>query len=244
MNACYEVCTIFFFCVCQSRDNNHDVAWYVESPCTCDYEYDVNDPQPYQHMPLWLKLFRQHLLKTLHLPLESQLAPNSCFINWYKNGNAGIDAHADDEILFEAEEYPCLIISFTLGAERLFQLWNLNENEPVNKRNRHTTLLRGDLCLRNMEYVTMQGMFQKYFKHSIPRYDKAALNEEAIQKVTQKLRDENARLRAMDEKVLREKVREEVVQHVGPRINFTWRWVTHHLEGCPLHRTNANASSN
>jgi len=47
--------------------------------------------------------------------------PNSCNWNLYKNGNANIGAHADDEILFDGLNREIKIIGQSFGEEREFQ---------------------------------------------------------------------------------------------------------------------------
>merc|ERR1719464_2302782 len=146
----------------ETRDPNHLVAWYTERPCCCDYEYDAGDPQPSQAMPDWMLELRDHMMQTLNLPPDNP--PNSVNMNWYKSGEAGIGAHSDDESLFQAYEQPAKIISFSCGAEREFEIyeWNNKSDEAAEEP------LAAKLVLPSLSYMTMEGMFQRNYKHKVP----------------------------------------------------------------------------
>lgn len=144
--------------VWEERDSNHLVAWYTDLPCTCDYEYDKGNPQPARQMPDWMLELRDHMMVQLSLPPDNP--PNSCNMNWYKNGKAGIGAHSDDEELFLSFYKPAKIISFTLGAERVFEIWSYD-----------LTKKQKDVVLANGSYMTMESMFQRNYKHAIPTVD-------------------------------------------------------------------------
>merc|ERR1711879_674184 len=103
---------------------------------------------------------RTHMLETLNLPLDNP--PNSCNINWYKDGSAGIGTHSDDEDLFGGLDHPIKIISVSFGAERKFQIYKYEDPS------RHGLVT--ELVLPNNSYMTMEGMFQKHYKHRIPIY--------------------------------------------------------------------------
>ena len=196
------------------RDDHHDVAWYVEDGCHCDYEYDIDNPQPHRIMPQWMLNMRQSMCDALNIDDP----PNSCNINWYYNGYAGIGAHADDEDLFQGLQEPIQIIGISIGAEREFEIWEpINGKTNINAEDNEYKLIKS-LLLPNMSYLTMEGMFQKYFKHAVPRYD---INDINIS--NDKQNDEN-----------QDKEIEELIQNVGPRFNLTWRWITKHTQQCPL----------
>lgn len=101
--------------------------------------------------------------------------------------------HADAEELFDAENRPTLIISFSLGATRAFEMMPSPHHTNWEKYNVPTTT---DLC--SGDVLLMEGFFQRFYWHRAP----------------QALSTNN--------------------DLVGPRINFTWRWITKHEEGCPL----------
>jgi len=139
----------------EERDPNHLVAWYTDLPCTCEYEYDKGNPQPSRQMPDWLKELRDHMMVQLNIAEDNP--PNSVNMNWYKNGKAGIGAHSDDEDLFLSLYKPAKIISFTLGAERPFEIWKYDLSEK-----------KKEVVLPNGSYMTMESMFQRNYKHAIP----------------------------------------------------------------------------
>lgn len=138
------------------RNANHKTSWYVDEGWEIDYEYDKGQAQPWNHMPPWLKVLRDHMMEELNLPRDRP--PNSCNVNWYSDGSAGLGAHADDEFLFEGVLYPIKIIGLSLGAERPFQILNKDATEIL-----------GEIVLPNFSYVTMEGMTQKNLKHRIPK---------------------------------------------------------------------------
>eukprot|EP00494_Astrolonche_serrata_P008233 UN08270 len=81
-------------------------------------------------MPQWMKELRQHMLTTLNLPLDNP--PNAVNINWYKNNQGHIGAHSDDEELFGVD-FPVLIVSFSLGVERPFEIWNFDADNRLRR---------------------------------------------------------------------------------------------------------------
>lgn len=84
--------------------------------------------------------------------------PDSCNANWYSNGADSVGWHADDEPLFDSIRNDTLIVSLSLGASRSFQF---RPNEAP-KRITKVLLEHGDLC-------TMEGLFQKHYKHCVPK---------------------------------------------------------------------------
>jgi len=143
----------------QKRGRNHLVAWYTERPCTCEYEYDKGNAQPSRKMSDWMKELRDHMMLKLTIPPDNP--PNSVNMNWYKNGKAGISAHSDNEELFLGLYKPAKIVSFTLGAERVFEIWSYNFRKKIK-----------ELVLPNGSYMTMETMFQRHYRHSIPLVEK------------------------------------------------------------------------
>merc|ERR1712228_1032483 len=61
---------------------------------------------------------------------------------------------------------------------------NSNGSKYVNESNLNVAAkeykLLHSMILQNMSYVTMEGMFQKEFKHKVPRYIGDAINMEMI----------------------------------------------------------------
>lgn len=86
--------------------------------------------------------------------------PNSCNLNCYADGSDGIDWHADDEALFQSKEEDCCIISLSLGEVRTFQI--RRESASEQEQSISLRLGAGDLC-------TMEGHFQRYYVHRVPK---------------------------------------------------------------------------
>merc|ERR1719461_2446729 len=104
---------------------------------------------------------RDHMMKTLKLPTNNP--PNSVNINWYKNGSAGIGAHSDDEVLFQGLYRPIKIVSFSLGAVRRFEVYHYDNTTPEG--------MVAGFDMPNASYITMEGNFQRDYKHKIPVYE-------------------------------------------------------------------------
>ena len=66
--------------------------------------------------------------------------------------------HSDSEVLFQGTHHAIRIVSLSLGDSRTFQVRGNRKGGP------HVSqlLMDGDLCL-------MDGWFQKYFQHSVPK---------------------------------------------------------------------------
>ena len=132
------------------RDPNHDVSWYVEEGCECDYEYDEKDPQPYNVMQPWLLDLRDAMCE--QLDIDTGNPPNSCNINWYYNGFAGIGKHADDEELFEGKTKSIKIISVSIGAEREFEIYEeIKQDEDEESKSSEKELIDDTLESTNIQ---------------------------------------------------------------------------------------------
>eukprot|EP01083_Nonionella_stella_P105720 304270_1 len=201
----------------RQRDEYHDVSWYVENGCECDYEYDANDPQPHHIMPSWMLNFRDAMC----FALDIDDPPNACNINWYRDGNAGIGRHADDEELFEGLHKKIQIISMSIGAEREFEIYETTLETAQEGDDNAPCAFVKSILLKNMSYLTMEGLFQKHFKHAVPKYDKEDINSNMLRRMHMNEKEEQQTI-------------EELIQNVGPRINLTWRWITKHNKDCPL----------
>lgn len=136
-------------------------AWMVMSSCTCTYRYGGVDVSP-QKYPPWM-----YELMEAYMPLcgltERDQWPDSCNLNWYKDGSMSVGWHADDEKLFQGRQKDIRIISVSLGHTRTFEL-RLDDLESENgSREKHVIRLsNGDLC-------TMEGLAQKYYQHRVPK---------------------------------------------------------------------------
>lgn len=71
--------------------------------------------------------------------------------------------HSDDENLFDAQRSPSLIISFSLGETRLFEIMPSPDHSDWVKYNHPT-----QVYLKSGDILTMNGFFQKFFWHRAP----------------------------------------------------------------------------
>lgn len=85
--------------------------------------------------------------------LSKNSVPNSCLLNFYRNGADYVGYHSDKELQDKTET----VYTITLGKERKFVLQNKSTKEKVT-----VTPKKGDLLI-------MTGKTQKLWKHSIPK---------------------------------------------------------------------------
>lgn len=83
---------------------------------------------------------------------------NSVLLNLYRDGNDSISWHTDAEK--ELGTNP-IIASVNFGAERIFQLRNMQTKERIN------------IELGNGSLLIMQGKLQHYWQHQVPKTKKA-----------------------------------------------------------------------
>lgn len=143
---------------CGSPDVPRKVAWYVDPEfahvpyCYTGLEY------PATVFPPWMEEIRREVCSLCGIPPEEY--PNSCNVNLYPNHEGEVGWHADDEVMFQSLGGDTRIISFSLGAARDF-CWRLQgTQEQV-----------GCAPLGNGDIMTMEGLFQKHYKHSVPASD-------------------------------------------------------------------------
>eukprot|EP00930_Biecheleria_cincta_P086261 TRINITY_DN75583_c0_g1_i1.p1 TRINITY_DN75583_c0_g1~~TRINITY_DN75583_c0_g1_i1.p1 ORF type:complete len:378 (+),score=29.31 TRINITY_DN75583_c0_g1_i1:32-1165(+) len=138
-------------------------AWMSDSPCSCKYGYGGMQIAPIPFPP-WMHDIMEMLMPLCGLRDRSEW-PNSCNLNLYENQDHSVSWHADNEKLFNGKFQDCPIISLSLGQERCFEFKAPGIPEDSQKFNHQLQLRDGDLC-------TMEGMFQKYYQHRVPRTDK------------------------------------------------------------------------
>ena len=131
-------------------------AWFVTNKCSCRYSYSGTVWMP-TSFPSWLLTITKEVMRHVHVDELQMSLPNSCNINFYENENACVGWHSDDEELFQGKLIKCSIISLSLGASRIFQIKN-KRTQIITKKKLHN----GDL-------ITMEGMFQKFFQHRVPK---------------------------------------------------------------------------
>ena len=86
-------------------------------------------------------------------PSKIKTLPSSCKATLYEDGKDFVLWHSDDESLFSSKNEHCTIISLALGATRNFEILHKKSKKTWRK------------ALKNGDILTMEGMFQKYFKH-------------------------------------------------------------------------------
>ena len=131
--------------------NHIYTCWLTSGKCTCEYKHSSQIFKAVAFTPVIQKLGEQ-IASTVGHPAGF----NSCNANLYMNGKHALGLHSDDEILFGKREEPKLIVSFSLGAARNFNIFVKKED------------LTFTIKLINGEIVTMEGLFQLECKHGVP----------------------------------------------------------------------------
>jgi len=132
------------------------VAWFVSEDCA---------DRPYRYsgieyaatvFPPYMEEIRKEVC--IHCGILPENYPNSCNVNVYDGPEGEVGWHSDDEVYFQSLAGDTKIISFSLGAARDFS-WRLQG----------TTETLGTVLLGNGDIMTMEGLFQKHYKHSVPQ---------------------------------------------------------------------------
>jgi alkylated DNA repair dioxygenase AlkB len=92
---------------------------------------------------------------------------NSCNLNYYPRGG-GVGFHADDEFLFDSLQRPTCIISLSLcrnGGARKFLVKEKDCSEDQAQDQYYPST--HERILRHGDLMTMEGMFQKHYYHSV-----------------------------------------------------------------------------
>ena len=148
-------------------------AWCVFEPqCTCEYGYS-DTWQPILQSPK-MKAILQEITTAVSKIVGGQV-PNSCNLNYYPRGG-GVGFHADDEFLFDGLQRDVRIISLSLcppgpkgfGA-RKFQVRKKEDGEDGNEADpqNNTSDKIHELLLGHGKLITMEGMFQQHYLHSV-----------------------------------------------------------------------------
>lgn len=125
-----------------------EVAWYADQGLM--YRYSGATKRPQEWHPVLLALKNK-------IESRTQQTFNACLLNLYHHGEQGMGWHSDDEP--ELGETP-VIASLSLGAERKFSFKHKHLN------------LKQTLWLENGSLLMMQGLTQKFWKHSLPKSKK------------------------------------------------------------------------
>lgn len=136
-------------------------AWMVNQGCECKYHYGPFEVPPAIY-PSWMLELMQDVMPKCGLS-DPDSWPDCCNMNLYEDGGAGVGWHSDDEALFQGKFRDILIVSFSLGVARKFELRHCWPDETVGEGEVFRTLLgNGDL-------MTMEGMCQKHMQHRVPK---------------------------------------------------------------------------
>ncbi|MBJ7307468.1 MAG: alpha-ketoglutarate-dependent dioxygenase AlkB [Acidimicrobiia bacterium] len=125
-------------------------SWVADEGLDYTYSGIHHDPDPWSEELLTLRnLVSEHAGATF----------NSVLCNLYRDGNDGVDWHADDE----SEFGPMPVIgSLSLGATRRFDMRRVNDHAEKVELDLHS----GDLLI-------MRGTTQALWRHRVPKTKKA-----------------------------------------------------------------------
>ena len=199
-------------------------AWLsLEDKCDCDYGYSDTWQTPATHVDFCRTI---HEITQAVIQATGCRALNSCNLNYYPQGG-GVGWHADEEFLFDGLRRPTCIVSLSLGSTstgtgtsnshggegaRKFLVKPRDDTTEEDAQGNYDAAGIQERVLRHGDLMTMEGMFQKHYFHSVwPGDSKEHMNGE--DPYTQ-----------------------------GERINLTWRTIVKHLDGsdecrgrtCPL----------
>mmetsp|Transcript_124721 Transcript_124721/g.216185 ORF Transcript_124721/g.216185 Transcript_124721/m.216185 type:complete len:413 (-) Transcript_124721:121-1359(-) len=142
-----------------TMSDGRKVAWFVSEDCwDCPYRYSGHEHQGHVWAPFMKEMLDEVCGKICGIPPEKY--PNCCNVNIYPGGTPPVGQvgwHADDEVYFQSLSDDTRIVSFSLGSARDFQ-WRLQGTD--------TPL--GTVSLGDGDLMTMEGLFQKHYKHAVP----------------------------------------------------------------------------
>jgi hypothetical protein len=148
-------------------------AWCVFADgCTCEYGY--SDTWQPMLKATKMKSILNEITEAVSKIMGGGILLNSCNLNYYPRGG-GVGFHADDEFLFDGLHREVSIISLSLcspgpkgwGA-RKFQIRKKKEGgeEAADPKNNNDDDVQ-EILLGHGDLMTMEGMFQKYYLHSV-----------------------------------------------------------------------------
>jgi alkylated DNA repair dioxygenase AlkB len=140
--------------------DGRQVAWFVSEDCwDCPYRYSGNEHAGHVFPPFMEEIREEVCGRICGIPREKY--PNCCNVNVYPGGDppeGEVGWHADDEVYFQSLDGDTTIISFSLGSHRDFK-WRLQGTDTA----------LGSVSLGDGDVMTMEGLFQKHYKHSVPK---------------------------------------------------------------------------
>ena len=131
--------------------NKINTCWLTAGKCNCSYKHSGRPFPAVPFTPMIAALGAQ-IANTIGHPQGF----SSCNANLYYNGNNSLGMHSDNETMFGELSQPKLIVSFSLGAARDFNIFVKKEN------------LNFTIKILNGEIVTMEGLFQQECTHGVP----------------------------------------------------------------------------
>jgi alkylated DNA repair dioxygenase AlkB len=133
-------------------------AFFVSEDCAdCNYRYSGLSYSP-TVFPPFMHEIRNEVCKMCGIPPEK--GPNCCNVNVYEDHSQVVGWHSDDEVLFQGLAGDTRILSFSLGVPRDFCYRLQGTDETL-----------GTVSLGDGDIMTMEGLFQKHYKHSVPASD-------------------------------------------------------------------------
>ncbi|CAB9504048.1 expressed unknown protein [Seminavis robusta] len=152
-------------------------AWVVlDDRCTCEYGYSDT----------WQPISKSQALQLVVQEITAAVTAccggcatsiNSCNLNYYPQGG-GVGFHADDEFLFDGRRRPTRIISLSLGAApsnnssnkdwgaRKFLIRPQKDTPEDDVQDQYHDV-QHEIMLRHGDLLTMEGMFQNHYFHSV-----------------------------------------------------------------------------
>jgi len=149
-------------------------AWTVlDRDCQCEYGYS-DTWQPIATDSSLQMIVREMTKHIVEITGDTSL--NCCNLNYYPAGG-GVGYHADDEFLFDSLRRPTRIISMSLCSNekvvRKFQVRRQQETDEddLELQNDAARLQDDDSVYETLlghgDIMTMEGMFQRHYFHSI-----------------------------------------------------------------------------
>lgn len=136
------------------------VTWFVSKDCwDCPYRYSGSEHPGHVFTPFMEEIMDEVCGRICGIPRDKY--PNCCNVNEYPGGEppeGEVGWHADDEVYFQSLSDDTRIISFSLGSPRDFK-WRLQG----------TDVPLGTVSLGDGDVMTMEGLFQKHYKHAVPK---------------------------------------------------------------------------
>ncbi|KAL7552217.1 hypothetical protein ACHAWF_018120 [Thalassiosira exigua] len=145
-------------------------AWHAfEERCACAYGYSDT----------WQPLLSSEKMASVLEEVASAVSRvaglddgelNSVNLNYYPRGG-GVGYHADDEFLFDGLNRPTRIVSLSLCSRAAGDGKGVDPNHgarlfQVKRKGDEADEVR-DIVLRHGDLMTMEGMFQKHYLHSV-----------------------------------------------------------------------------